>query len=110
MTTHRRYYFVHPGEWSDTSAYTIILGRLRAACEKFWWFNEPLVSGEPYGRLTFEFSSSGRDQWWCHVRAMGLAKQCYRAIGLSGTDVPEPLWEPLERGQGRYIAPGPQDQ
>ena len=110
MTTHRRYYFEHPGAWDRDDAYTIILGRLRDACERNWWFNEPLVQGQPFGRLTFEFTASGRDQWWCHVRAMNLAKLCYRAIGMADRDVPEPLWEPLERDGGRYRVPvTPQD-
>jgi hypothetical protein len=107
MTTHRRYHFIHPGLWTQDGAHAIILGRLQAACERHWWYNEPEVSGQPFNRLSFEFTASGRDQWWCHVRAMNLARSCYHAIGLREDEVPDPMWEPLEphTNRGRYRLP-----
>lgn len=94
MSTHRRYYFEQPGEWT-AGGYATILGVLRHACETCWWFNEPKVEGEPFDRLSFSFTVSARDQWWAHRRAMKLANDCFMALGLSKKNIPEPMWEPL---------------
>ena len=107
MTTHRRYYFIHPTPYDDEQGHAAVLAHLQEACERHWWFNEPKVTGLAFGRLTFEFTSSARDQWWCHSRAMRLAGECYRKMGLKESQVPDPLWEPLEphRNRGRYRIP-----
>lgn len=106
MTTHRRYYFEHPGEWTK-GGYDQILRVLQHACEVFWWFNEPIVEGEPFNRLSFSFTASGRDQWAVHQRATKLAVDCYRAIKLSPHQVPTPMWETLEphMNRGRWRVP-----
>lgn len=107
MTCHRRYYFEHPGEWG--SGHETILRTLQHACEVFWWFNEPVVEGQAFQRLSFSFTVSGRDQWAVHQRATRLAVECYRAINLSPTQVPIPMWEALEphMNRGRWRVPSP---
>ena len=103
MTTHRRYAFVHPQERLE--GHDVVLQVLERACERHWWFRDPEVSGLPFGRLAFEFTASGRDQWWTHHRALRLATDVYYALGMNEWDVPEPDWEPLaphmNRGYGR---------
>ncbi len=108
MTTHRRYFFNPPGEWTQ-GGHARIKAKLQQACERHWWFNEPEVMGEPFGRLSFSVTVSGRDQWWCHTRAMRLAVNCFYAIGLDEKTVPEPMWEPLDphTNRGRYRIPVP---
>jgi hypothetical protein len=108
MTTHRRYYFNPPGEWTQ-GGHSRILEKLEQACEHFWWFRDPEVQGEPFGRLSFSFTASGRDQWWCHKRAMTLAIDCFYAIGFKEPVVPVPAWEPLapHTQRGRYRKPVP---
>lgn len=103
MTTHRRYFFQHPGVYAEDK-HDQILGLLRHLAEKFWWYNEPEVTGAPFARLTFSFEVCGRDQWWCHRRAMWLATQVYESIGKRATSVPEPMWEnlPPHENRGRY--------
>lgn len=104
MTTHRRYYFTHPGILS--TGHEAASSVLAKACERFWWFNEPEVEGAPFQRLSFSFTVSGRDQWWCHRRAMGLAQRVYAyALHLGPGVIPEPAWETLEREGGRYQVP-----
>lgn len=107
MTTHRRYFFVHPGPWTIDGGHAKILEILRWHASRYWQINEPVVEGEPFGRLTFAFTSSDHDQWYCHQRAMRVAKACYIAVGLSEKDIPDPLWEPLEphTNRGRYRTP-----
>jgi hypothetical protein len=76
-------------------------------CERKWWYQEPEVEGFPFGRLVVTFTVSGRDQWWCHSRAMFMILKCYRAIHLKLADVPEPDWETLaphdNRGSYRKV-------
>jgi len=108
MTCHRRYYFEHPAEWTE-GGHDRILATLQHACEINWWFNEPTVEGEPFQRLSFSFTASGRDQWAVHRRATGLAVECYRAVGRSPVQVPVPMWEALEphMNRGRWRVPSP---
>jgi len=108
MTCHRRYYFVHPTEWT-AGGYGTVLAVLQHACETHWWFNEPIVEGEPFQRLSFSFTASGRDQWAVHQRALGLAVDCYRAIRIGPSRVPAPMWEALEphSNRGRWRVPSP---
>jgi len=97
MVTHRRYYFEHPGPWTNGSdAWDQTLELLRYQAENRWWYDDPHVEGEPFGRLAFAFTVSGDDQWLCHRRAMGLASAVYRKLGLNRYSIPTPLWEPLE--------------
>lgn len=105
MSTHRRYAYEYPKPWA--TGHKDVLDLLQHACETYWWFNEPEVTGEPFGRLAFGFTVSGRDQWWCHRRAMKLAVDCFYRIGMTEKDVPEPMWEPLEphTNRGRYRIP-----
>ncbi len=105
MTTHRRYVFDHPD--GRPEGHETVRQVLETACEKFWWFRDPEVSGLPFNRLTFEFTVSGRDGWWCHRRAMDLAVDAFYALGMSERDVPEPDWEPLapHTNRGRWRVP-----
>ena len=91
MTTHRRYYF----EKATPAGHDKVLSMLQHACESYWWFNEPEVSGAEYGVLAFAFTVSARDQWWAHDRAMGLAERAFRAVGVAVREMPDPIWEPL---------------
>jgi hypothetical protein len=105
VTTHRRYSFVHPG---PQDGHEIVLGILEAACEQYWWYRDPHVEGQPFNRLSFSFTVSGRDQWWAHGRAMKLAVDCYYALGMDEVRVPPPEWEALaphtNRGHSRVTA------
>lgn len=107
MTCHRRYYFEHPKPWTEDGGHDKVRRTLLHACEIHWWFNEPEVLGQEFERLTFSFTVSARDQWWAHKRAMNLATQCYRALGMWEKDVPVPMWEALEphTNRGRYRVP-----
>lgn len=103
MTTHRRYFFQHPGEYVDGN-HEQILNLLRNMCERHWWYNDAEVTGAPFNRLTFSFSVAGRDQWWCHRRAMWLAARVYESLGKTESKVPTPMWEnlPPHENRGRY--------
>lgn len=94
MTTHRRYYFEVPGEWTE-AGHDKLRDFLRHACESRWWYNEPMVEGAPFDRLAFSYTVSGRDQWFTHKRAMSLAVDCMYVVGKRERDVPEPIWETL---------------
>lgn len=104
MTTTRRYSFHHPGSWDRPEGYAKALRVLQAAQRSHWWYQDGEVQGEPYQRLAIGFTVSGRDQWWCHRRAMSLAIDCFYAMGLTEQDVPVPVWETLEphTNRGRY--------
>jgi hypothetical protein len=101
MVTQRRYYFEHPGAWTDQDAYAVVAEVLRHQCVKNWWYNDPEVAGAPFGRLTFSLTVAGDDQWQTHRRAMGLAVTVYRRLGLPRKDVPVPMWTPLEPHENR---------
>lgn len=103
MTTHRRYYFHPPGAWTY-GGHARVKEKLEQACERHWWFDDPVVEGEPFGVLSFEFTASARDQWWCHSRAMKLAVDCFYVLGFDEQTVPVPVWETLEphTNRGRY--------
>lgn len=99
MTTHRRYRFEMAGVPEKNHAVQVS-HELRAACEIYWWFTDPEIQGEPFGRLIWFITVAGRDQWWTHRRAMKLADQVCWRIG----DVPTPTWEtlPPHTNRGRY--------
>jgi hypothetical protein len=108
MTTSRLYVFQHPGTTPiPESGHAAVWDVLKAAQRHCWWYEQAEVQGEPYGRLSINVVVHGRDQWWCHQRALKLATDCYYAMGLTEKDVPEPLWEPLaphtNRGHHRVI-------
>lgn len=105
MTTHRRYTFLD--ERQDVSCHDQVLNILQHACEQVWWYNEPEVMGQEFGRMSFSFTVSGRDQWWAHKRAMDLAERVYRGLKLSPAAIPVPLWEPLapHTNRGRFRVP-----
>lgn len=65
---------------------------LNTACTENWWYTEAAASGTP---LMFTFVTVGRDQWWCHRRAMDLAVDVVYASGGKEADVPAPVWEKL---------------
>jgi hypothetical protein len=100
VTTHRRYFFQHPGEYTRGN-HAQILALLQHYCEKHWWYNEPEVTGAPFNRLTFSFEVCARDQWWCHRRAMWLAARIYESSDMRGTQVPVPMWENLSPYENR---------
>jgi len=105
VTTHRRYAFQHPGEWRE--GHGKVLEVLERACEQYWWYRDPEVSGLPFRRLAFAFTVSGRDRWWSHHRAMKLATDVYYVLGMNENSVPEPEWEPLapHTKRGRWRVP-----
>jgi hypothetical protein len=101
MTTWRKYSFSHDGEWSgDTESVEVVLTR---QSQRHWWYQDPVVQGEAYNRLQFSFVVAGRDQWWCHQRAMWLASVAYVAAGVSPNVVPTPTWvtPPPHSNRGR---------
>lgn len=99
MTTWRRYSFTHQGEWNaDTESVQVVLTR---QAKKHWWYKDPTVNATAFDRLQFSFVVAGRDQWWCHRRAMWLASVAYVAAGLSTTQVPDPAWVALPPHQNR---------
>lgn len=89
MTTHRRYQFTTSLQKGHQEAVWVI-GRQVA---KHWWFKDPIVSST--GVLEFSFTVSGRDQWFAHKRALGLATDVVFAAGGHEVDVPLPVWEKL---------------
>lgn len=106
MTTHRRYSFQHPGKRED--GHELVQQVLERACQLDWWYREPEVSGQPFARLVFSFTVSGRDQWWAHRRAMKLATDVYYTLGMTEREVPEPDWEPLAPHDNRgYLRTSP---
>jgi hypothetical protein len=107
MTTHRRYWFVHPGQSPSPEAHSKTLEIMQRWCEKYWWYNEPKTEGEPFDRFSFSFTVTARDQWWVHRRAMKLAEACYYALGVPPSKIPDPLWEvlPPHTNRGRYRVP-----
>lgn len=102
MTTHRRYFFQHPGEIEGV--HDQVLALLRHECERRWWYNEPEVTGAAFNRMTFSFEVCGRDQWWCHKRATDLGGLVYETLGMTRKQVPVPMWEnlPPHENRGRY--------
>src|SRR4030095_10572011 len=108
MTTHRRYLFQHPGRWTDRYAYGIIQRVLEHGCQEHWWYDEPVVEGQPVQLLMFSFTVRARDQWFAHKRALRLATDCYYALGMDEKQVPVPDWEALaphaNRGYSRTSA------
>lgn len=107
MTTHRRYSFVHP---VAQGGHEVVARILQIACDQFWWYREPHVEGQPFNRLSFSFTVSGRDRWWANQRALKLAVDCYYALGMTEADVPDPDFEALaphtNRGYSRLAATG----
>jgi hypothetical protein len=105
MTTHRRYTFTYAGAAEGT--HDVFREVLAQQCARNWWYNEPAVSGEEDGQLSFTLTVSGEDQWRCHRRAMGLAMTCFEKAGISRASIPNPIWEPLEphTNRGRYRIP-----
>ena len=106
MTTWRRYSFTHDGGWAgDTESVEVVLAR---QTDRRWWYADPKVDAVAFNRLQFSFTVAGRDQWWCHRRAMWLASVAYVAAGLSDRAVPSPSWVPLpphaNRGRARKSA------
>ena len=106
MTTWRRYTFTHDGPWSgDTESVEVVLTR---QVRKHWWYAELAVDATAYGLLQFAFNVAGRDQWWCHRRAMWLAGVAYVAAGVPERTLPVPSWIPLpphnNRGRARKSA------
>lgn len=100
MSTTRRYLFRGP---RVGGAGAVVLERLQEACQLHHWYREPEIEGEPFGYLGFSFTVTGRDQWWCHRRAMDLAEKALWGL----LPVPEPTWETLpphsNRGRNRVV-------
>ena len=108
MTTHRRYFFEYPGEWSgDHKSWELARQALEHHCRVNWWFTDPTVEGQPFARLAFGVTVSARDQWWCHRRALDLATDVFARLGVPVTKVPVPVWESLapHTNRGRYRVP-----
>jgi hypothetical protein len=86
--TIRRYTFRTEMDTDEKAA----LNMLSAACINHWWYTEAAATGHP---LVFTFVTVGRDQWWCHRRAIDLAINVVYASGGKDADVPAPTWEKL---------------
>lgn|SRR5678815_115574 len=110
MTTHRRYTFT-PGKLAVEDDFETVRIILNRRCKQYWWFNDPELNGEALGIMSFSFTVSARDQWWCHRRAMKLAGACYLALGLSEARIPEPTWTTMpvhtNRGYHRTVQATP---
>jgi hypothetical protein len=72
--TIRRYTFRTEMDTDEKAA----LNMLSAACINHWWYTEAAATGHP---LVFTFVTVGRDQWWCHRRAIDLAINVVYASG-----------------------------
>ena len=94
MTTYRRYCFIGVGTWPEAT-YDKAREVLERWCERRWWYTEAEVEGAPFGRLVLTFTVAGRDQWWCHSRAMWLAVRIYRSTKIPRDQWPVPTWENL---------------
>lgn len=107
MTTHRRYYFDYWPVTGEGDPWLRVSDVLIHFCRVHWWFNEPTVEGQERMHLAFSVTVSGRDQWWCHRRAMDLAVQAFGRAGVSSAKVPVPIWETLapHTNRGRYRVP-----
>jgi hypothetical protein len=90
MTTFRK--FVFDTELEDGHQEVAIL--LWQTCTEQWWFTDPEVSVD--GKLSFSFWAAGRDQWFCHLRAIRLATDCVYAAGGHEADVPIPAFTKKE--------------
>lgn len=105
MTTHRRYYFTHEGQWPQE--YEKLRDELGRQCARNWWYNNPEVLGEALGVLEWRVTVSGEDQWRVHKRAIALARTLYAVSGLRPESIPVPVWETLpphtNRGYSRVL-------
>lgn len=103
MTTYRRYCFTGTGTWPPET-WEKAQEVLERWCGRRWWYTEPQVEGAPFNRLVLTFTVAGRDQWWCHSRAMWLAGKVYRATKIPRAQWPVPDWENLEphKSRGRW--------
>jgi hypothetical protein len=70
-----------------------------------WWFAEPLVFADPYGRLIFSVTIIARDRWDCHRRAVrvaaGVAAATKTKLNNFGDPAPAQVPKHSNRGQGR---------
>lgn len=107
MTTTRRYRFEHDGVWAHDEGHATVAHVLARRCDRYWWYCAPAVEGEAFRRLIVSITVSGRDQWWCHQRAMNLASAVYMSMSLSPKLVPTPTWEvlPPHGNRGRFRIP-----
>jgi hypothetical protein len=95
VTCTRRYTFT----FDRDDGHEHVHDKLVEACETYWWYDEPDVSGE---QLTVSFLVTGRDQWWAHSRAMKLIIDATWA--LKPADIPVPVWDnlPPHMNRGSY--------
>lgn len=98
MTCTRRYTF----SFSREDGHEHVHDKLREACERHWWYENPEVAGQEEGALLASFLVTGRDQWWAHARAMRLIIDATWA--LKPDIIPTPLWEtlPPHTNRGSY--------
>jgi hypothetical protein len=106
VTTYRRFSFEWPGPW-ETGKYEAMRWELKSRCAEVWWFSDPEVAGEPFGRLTISFTVAARDQWWALQRAVRLNKFVMMRGGARMRDLPYPTWEKLapHSNRGRHSSP-----
>ena len=84
MTTYHHFTFTTQlQEGHQEAAQTLWL-----AVAEHWWYLEPETTQE--GPLEFSFWALGRDQWFCHLRAVRLATDAVYAAGGRLADVPIP--------------------
>lgn len=108
MTTWRRYNFEYPGPW-QRGRYDIMRHTMRIIQESAWWYEDGVIEGEPYGRMSLSFTVAARDQWWSHRRAMVMAEAVFHAAGVAMKAVPVPTWEKLapHTNRGHAVKHGP---
>jgi len=80
--------------------------RLDYLCQAYWWFDDGIIEGEPFGRLLLGVTVSARDQWWCLQRATDLATEIFAIAGVRRP--PYPVWDRVEsprNSRSRYATP-----
>jgi hypothetical protein len=81
MTTTRRLSYEWPGKWVR-GQYSLMQRRLDTWCHSFWWFDDGVIEGEPFGRLQLTVIVSAQDQWCCMERGAELAKDVFAVAGI----------------------------
>jgi hypothetical protein len=102
-----RYTFAYDGVWAHEEGWDTVEAVLERRCGLHWWYRDPVVEGEPFRRLIFSVTVTGRDRWFTHTRAMRLAEAIYMSLSLSAKLVPTPTWEvlPPHMNRGRNRVP-----
>lgn len=106
MTAWRRYSYEWPGTWHH-GHYSQMRAKLKQISESFWYYQDAVLMGEPFGRLAIVFTAAGNDQWTTIYRARFLAEIVFAEAGIKR--IPKATWEKLEphTHRGRHRVPVP---